>query len=213
MSSNTFPPVIFADSLPELEAVHIAELMLGTRCYVLSEDDNYYLVENPSLVPNGTTIVQSVPGAIVGKPGALWATEAAAAPPVSPVIQTLSATLVTDQASVAGAYTLIAPELSLTFVTGANPLLFFATVSMFVAVATASVALFLDGAQLDPPSVTNGAGAYGTCSIVGKTAPLTAGSHTIELRWKQFGGGGMTCNAATNPDFFGAAMVIEEVTV
>lgn len=44
-------------TLPELQVVHIAELQLGARAYVLALDTNYF-VEDSALAPNGATIIQ-----------------------------------------------------------------------------------------------------------------------------------------------------------
>jgi len=53
-------------------------------------------------------------------------------------------------------------------------------------------------------------GNYATISMLDKVS-VSAGSHTVEIRWKTFGTS-LTCNAATNPDFYAASIVVEEVT-
>lgn len=71
MPANTFPHVVEVSDVTALAAVHIAELDFGTRAFVEAESvPNFYLVQ--SALPNGADVIQSVPQALVGKPGAKW---------------------------------------------------------------------------------------------------------------------------------------------
>lgn len=72
MSTNTFPHVIFVSSIAELATVHVAELDYGTRAYIATTEDNFYLQASTPFPVDGTTVISPASGAIVGKPGSVW---------------------------------------------------------------------------------------------------------------------------------------------
>lgn len=76
-NSNTFQHVLEVATLAALAGVHVAELDWGARAWVDALQENYFLTDDAALVPNGTTIIGPVPGAIVGKPSARWVAESA----------------------------------------------------------------------------------------------------------------------------------------
>jgi hypothetical protein len=76
-NSNSFQHTLEVASFAALSNVHVAELDWGARAWVDAVQESYFLTDAIALVPNGTTIIQPAPGAIVGKPSARWVAESA----------------------------------------------------------------------------------------------------------------------------------------
>ena len=128
------------------------------------------------------------------------------------LLQTAEARITVDTTnSTAGWQTL----LTVTMVTGANPLLISAvgSISQSAFANVMNTRITVDGASYGGCTIKCQANNQGSpFALKVKTAALTAGSHTILVQW-QTAGGTQQCRPVANPDAESASLVIEEVTV
>jgi len=113
-SSNDLPHVLFATTLADLAAVHVAPLQDGTRCWVDSVQQNFYLSRTTSLATDGVDVIVPVAQAIVGTPAnTRWLSELVVGTGTGGA-DSASASLLTDQAALASAVFAQVPDLSVT---------------------------------------------------------------------------------------------------
>jgi len=137
----------------------------------------------------------------------------AGAPGFGVVIQTKAIKLAADQTTTSTSFVdLVGASVTLTI--GANPVIIMASVSASISAANNGYQIEIDvdgspeGAAGEDAKTAN---KQSTTTYTGKTAVLTAGAHTVKIRWRT-SGGTLQCRPSTNPTLEHASLVVMEVS-
>lgn len=201
--SITIPHTWYASTIADLQALPVAQLQDGTRVWVDSVQQNFYLSRTTTLVTDGVNVIAPVALAASGVPaGTRWLSSLVA----GGVLVSGVSMLVADQATLAAAAFAAVPGVSVTLATGSGSLDIDYDVTGLATTGAAQFRVVIDGVEAlvgavpvsrsNLPVVATAVSAGASCRISG----LTAGSHTVALQYQVAGGGNLAIRPATQPE-------------